>query len=155
MLRRGACLWEVPTVVISLQGALKVSFTGCHSGKQQLTCTSPKTIWTCQKKFFAEQDWLQFFCNLNFPKNLTCPLGKHPQAPELSDTTFFARYTKKIFAFRIHVGVVTYGRWLIIRGGHTWRFDWQSTIFIIDVIHLLKIYTSMRHKNNYYIFIFQ
>ena len=28
------------------------------------------------KKFFDEHDWLQFFCNLNSPKNLTCLLGK-------------------------------------------------------------------------------
>ena len=25
---------------------------------------------------FDEQHWLQFFCNLNFPINFTCPLGK-------------------------------------------------------------------------------
>ena len=47
-------------------GAKKVSFTACHLGELYLTCTSPKVIPTSLKKF-DEQDWLQFFCNLNFP----------------------------------------------------------------------------------------
>ena len=50
---------------------------------------------------FGEQHWLQFFCNLNFPNNFTCPSGKlrteftspiaTSTSPGLLDTTFFAR----------------------------------------------------------------
>ena len=59
-------------------GAKKVSFTACHLCKLYLACTSPKVIPTSLKKI-DEQNWLQFFCNLNFPpKNhfLNCPSGK-------------------------------------------------------------------------------
>ena len=54
------------------------------------------------KKSFDEQDWLQFFYNLNFPENFACPSGNlkteftNPVAkstsPGLLDTTFFARW---------------------------------------------------------------
>ena len=59
------------------QGAKKVSFTACHSGKlkvaftiaQMLLQLAPKTFW-----------WVelisQFFCNLNFSKKLSYPFGK-------------------------------------------------------------------------------
>ena len=38
------------------QGAKKVSFTACHSGKLQLACTSPRVILISPKNFFDEQD---------------------------------------------------------------------------------------------------
>ena len=81
------------------QGAKKVSFTACHSSKLYLACSSPKVISTRLKKI-DEQDWLQFFCNLNSPKKTTCRSGKlrteftgpitKSTRPRLSDTTFFA-----------------------------------------------------------------
>ena len=54
-----------------LQGAKKVSFTTCYSGKRQLSCTSPKVISTSPQKVFEQQDLLQFFCNLYFSKIFT------------------------------------------------------------------------------------
>ena len=38
------------------QGAKKVSFTACPSGKLYLTSTSPKVILTCPKNFFRKQN---------------------------------------------------------------------------------------------------
>jgi len=79
-------------------GAKKVSFTACHSGKQQLACTSPQVISTSPQTLFDQQDWLQSFCNLNFPKKqhlpwtkITSPIAKST-SPGLSDTTFFTRW---------------------------------------------------------------
>ena len=37
------------------QGAKKVSFTACHSGKLWLATTSPRVISTSPKTFFDEQ----------------------------------------------------------------------------------------------------
>ena len=83
------------------QGAKKVIFTACHSGKLQLTFTSPSIISTSPKNVLMSRLISQFFCNLNSSKNITCPSGKlkteftSPIAkftsPGLSNTTFFAR----------------------------------------------------------------
>ena len=82
------------------QGAKKVGFTACHSGKLLLVCTSPRVFQVARKKLFDEQHWLQFFCNLNFPKELHLPFKLRTgfpspvvksTSPGLSDTTFFAR----------------------------------------------------------------
>ena len=40
------------------QGAKIVSLTVCHSGKQQLACTSPQVISTSPQTLFDQQDWL-------------------------------------------------------------------------------------------------
>ena len=37
---------------VSVQGAKKVSFTACHSGKLYLVCTSPQVISTSPKTLF-------------------------------------------------------------------------------------------------------
>ena len=85
------------------QGAKKVSFTACRSGKLELACTSPQVISASPKTLFDLKDWLPSFCNLNFPKKFTCPSGKlrtefpWPKAkstsPGLSDTTIFERWS--------------------------------------------------------------
>ena len=84
------------------QGAKKVIFTACHSGKLKLTSTSPNIISTSPKNVLISRLISQFFCNLNSSKNFTCPLGKliteftspiaKSTSPGLSDTTFFARW---------------------------------------------------------------
>ena len=43
------------TINRTKQGAKKVSFTVCHSGKLKLAFTSPNTILTSPQKFFEEQ----------------------------------------------------------------------------------------------------
>ena len=58
-----------------VQGAKKVSFTACYSGKLYLACISLKAILTTPN-FFYEWDLLQFFCNLNSQKNFTYRPGK-------------------------------------------------------------------------------
>ena len=84
------------------QGAKKVIFTACHSGKLKLTFTSPNIISTSPKNVLMSRLILQFLSNLNFSKNVTCPSAKliteftSPIAKStsrgLSDTTFFARW---------------------------------------------------------------
>ena len=81
-----------------IQGAKKVSFMACHSGKFLLVL--PKSLFNQPRNVFHKQRWLQFFCNLNFWKNFTCPSGKlrteftsliaKSTIPGLSDTTFVA-----------------------------------------------------------------
>ena len=83
-----------------LQGAKKVIFTACHSGKLKLTFTSPNIISTSPKNVLMSRLISQFFCNLYSSKNFTCPSGKliteftrpiaKSSSPGLSDTTFFA-----------------------------------------------------------------
>ena len=84
------------------QGAKKVTFTACHSGKLKLTFSSPNIISTSPRNVLMSRLISQSFCNLNSSKNFTCPLGKliteftspiaKPTSPGLSDTTFFARW---------------------------------------------------------------
>ena len=82
------------------QGANKVSFTACQSGKLQLARTSPQVISTSPQTLFDQQNWLQSFCNLNFPKKQHFPVRKvkdknhQPDSkihyPGISNMTFFA-----------------------------------------------------------------
>ena len=62
----------VQDLVSCLQNQLmlerKVCFTACFGGKLKLACTSPRV------KIFDEQNWLQFFCNLNSSKKLHLPV---------------------------------------------------------------------------------
>ena len=86
-----------------MQGAKKVIFTACHSGKLKLTFTSPNIISTSPKNILMSRLISQFFCNLKFSKNFTCPSGKlgtkftslmaKSTSPGLLDTTFFARWS--------------------------------------------------------------
>ena len=86
------------------QGAKKVIFTACHSDKLKLTSTGPNIISTSPKNVLISRLISQFFCNLNSSKNFTCPSGKliteftspiaKSTSPGLSDTTFFARWTR-------------------------------------------------------------
>ena len=70
------------------QGAKKVIFTACHSGKLKLTFTSPNVISTSPKNVLISRLISQFFCNLNSSKNFTYPSGMLILAPGgLSDTT--------------------------------------------------------------------
>ena len=83
------------------QGAKKVIFTACHSGKLKLTFTSPNIISTSPKNVLMSRLISQFFCNLNSSKQFTCPSGKlrtefsspiaKSTSPGLLNTTFFAR----------------------------------------------------------------
>ena len=62
------------------QGAKKIIFTACHSGKLKLAFTSPDVISTSPQNFFWLAELIsQFFCYSNSSKNL-------------SDSTFFARW---------------------------------------------------------------
>ena len=84
-----------------VQGAKKVSFTACHSGKLELACTSPQVISTSPKTLFDWQDLLQSLCGLNFAKKQHFPIGQvknvtkitsqiaKSTSPRLSDATFF------------------------------------------------------------------
>ena len=86
---------------IATQGAKKVIFTACHSGKLKPTFTNPNIISTSPKNVLMSRWISRFFCNLNSSKNFTCLSGKlitefaSPIAkftsPGLSDITFFAR----------------------------------------------------------------
>ena len=92
------------------QGAKKVIFTACHSGKLNLTFTSPNIISTSTKNVLMSRLISQFSCILNSSKNFTCPSGKliteftspiaKSSSPGLSHTAFFARWTG---LFRLYV----------------------------------------------------
>ena len=83
-----------------IQGAKKVIFTACHSGKLNLTFTSPNIISTSPKNVLMSRLISHFFCNLNSSKKFTCPSDKlitqftspiaKSTSPGLLDTTFFA-----------------------------------------------------------------
>ena len=91
---------DVPETV--WQGAKKVTFTACHSGKLKLTFSSPNIISTSPRNVLMSRLISQFIRNLDSSKNFTCPSGKliteftspiaKPTSPGLSDTTFFARW---------------------------------------------------------------
>ena len=60
------------------QGAKKVIFTACHSGKLKLAFTSPNVISTSPPNFWMSRIILisLFFFKLNSSKYFTCPSGK-------------------------------------------------------------------------------
>ena len=86
----------------TLQGAKKIIFTACLSGKLKLEFTSPDVISNSPKPFWRAELISQFFCYSNSSKNITCPSGNlkteftcpiaKSTSPVLSDTTFFARW---------------------------------------------------------------
>ena len=93
-------------IEVCKQGAKKVIFTACHSGKLKLAFTSPNIISTSLKSVLMRRLISQFFCNFNSSKNFTCPSGKSRTAftspiakstsPGLSDTTFFACWQSEL-----------------------------------------------------------
>ena len=57
-------------IIIVVQGAKKVIFKACRSGKLKLAYTRPNTIST-RPKNISMSSISQFFCNLNYCKNFT------------------------------------------------------------------------------------
>ena len=101
-----------------IQGAKKVIFTACQSGKLKLAFTSPNIISTSPQNFLMSSIILillisHFFCKLNSSKYFTCPSDKlrtestspiaKSTSPGLSDTTFFARWPEYTFPIFKHV----------------------------------------------------
>ena len=87
---------------VLMQGAKKIIFTACHSGKLKLAFTSPDVISTSPKNLFDQQNWFHSSSVIRIlQKNITCPSGKlkteftspvaKSTSPGLSDTTWFAR----------------------------------------------------------------
>ena len=84
-----------------LQGAKKVIFKACHSGKLKLAYTEAQMSFQLTRTLWWAELISQFFCNLNSSKNSTWPSGElrteftspitKSTIPGLSDTTFFAR----------------------------------------------------------------
>ena len=89
---------------VLIQGAKKVGFTACQSGKLLLVCTSPTVFKVAQKKFYMSSTDCSSSV-FEFPpppqKKTTCPLDKFrtrftspiekSTSPRLLDTTSFAR----------------------------------------------------------------
>ena len=63
---------DISHVIVDKQGAKKIIFTACHSGKLNLTFTSPDVISTSPKSFLRSG----FFCYSNSSKKSTCHSGK-------------------------------------------------------------------------------
>ena len=112
-----------------LQGAKKVSFTACYLGKLQLACTSPQIISTSPKTLFDQQDSLQSFCNLNFPKKQHLPVGQVENRNHQPD-----RKIHQFWAighdFLCMLGL--YPRGLITGMEKVWQFT-LFLLFIVDV----------------------
>ena len=82
------------------QGAKKIIFTACHSGKLKLAFTSPDVISTSPKSSLTSRIGFTVLLLFEFLKKITCPSGKMKTeftspiakytSPGLSDTTFFA-----------------------------------------------------------------
>ena len=82
------------------QGAKKIIFTACHSGKLKLAFTSPDVISTSPKNFLTSRIDLTVLRLFEFLKKITYPSGKlkteftspiaKSTSPGLSDSTFFA-----------------------------------------------------------------
>ena len=73
------------------QGAKKIIFTACHSGKLKLAFTSPDVISTNPKNFLTSRiDLTITYPSGKLKTELTSPIAKST-SPGLSDSTFFAR----------------------------------------------------------------
>ena len=89
----------------SKQGAKKVIFKACHSGKLKLAYTSPNVVSTSPQNVFMSRIDFTVLHQFEFLKNFTCPSGKlclkftspisKSTGSRLSDTTFFARFKVK------------------------------------------------------------
>ena len=81
-----------------LQGAKKVIFTACHSGKLKKALLAQMSFQLAPKAFWRAELISQLFFSLNSSKNITCPLGKlrteftspiaKSTSPGQSDTNF-------------------------------------------------------------------
>ena len=111
------------------QGAKKIIFAACLSGKLKLEFTSPDIISNSPKPFWRAELISQFFCyssssnsitcsSGNLKTEFTCPIAKST-SPGLSDTTFFACC---IFDKTIRSQVKT------LRGYLSWIKNVDSTI---------------------------
>ena len=121
----------VPLKRLKNQGAKKVIFTACHSGRLKLTISSPNIISTSPQNVWWAGLILQFFCNLKSSKKLTCPSGQlkteftsliaKSTSPGLLDATFFVRWKQRKL-FNHHpwkVVAVAYKRWLFKTGSNS------------------------------------
>ena len=140
------------------QGAKKIIFPACHSGKLKLAFTIPDIISTSRKTFL-------FFCYSSSPQNITCPLGKlktkftgpitKSTSPGLSDTTFFARWMNAIWEYKHRVKQTPVQASLFIHTGtrttHCSRLCCSHT----HILHLLtdfqarKTTCSLFYEENY------
>ena len=62
---------QVTSEISLTEGAKKVIFTACHSGKPKLTFTSPNIISNSAQNVLMSILISQFFCNLNSSKKFT------------------------------------------------------------------------------------
>ena len=96
-----------------MQGAKKIIFTACHSGKLKRAFTSPEVISTSPKSFLTSIIEFTVLLLIEFLKNINCPSGKlkteftspiaKSTSPELLDTTFFARCNVFLVEAKIRV----------------------------------------------------
>ena len=100
MVSTGSFLYSKRASQGSLQGAKKIVFTACHSGKLKLAFTSPDVISTSPKNVLTNRIDFTVLLLFEFFKKVICPSGKlkteftspiaKSTSPVLSDTTFFA-----------------------------------------------------------------
>ena len=73
------CCWmRISLVSIQqvTQGAKKIIFTACHSGKLKLAFTSPDVILTSPKNFFDKQNWFHSSSVLWIPQKTSLAIGQ-------------------------------------------------------------------------------
>ena len=81
----------------SFQGAKKIVFAACHSGKLKVEFTSPDVILTSPKTFLTSKNDFTVLLLFQFLKKHRLPIGQteftspiaKSTSPRLSDTTFF------------------------------------------------------------------
>ena len=79
-----------PYIIVTLQGAKKIIFTACHSGKLKLAFTSPDVISTSPISFLTSRiDFTVLLPVGQVKTELTSPIAKST-SPRLSLTIFFA-----------------------------------------------------------------
>ena len=61
---------------LSIQGAKKIIFTACHSGKLKLTFTSPDVVSTSPKSFLKSRIDFTVLLLLDFLKKDHLPVGQ-------------------------------------------------------------------------------
>ena len=87
------------------QGAKKIIFTACHSGKLQLVLTSPNVISTSPKNLLSSRIDFTVLCYLNPSKNTSCPWGKLKQNSLAQQQNPLAPGFQKLLS--LHTGLYT------------------------------------------------